>query len=406
MIKRKKILSIVCLCSIFVSSTLFPKAMNVQAKTKSDNKINISTSQVPESVSTFASAEFPKQLNSISSNPSQYGFNKDEVQAFKLGQAFSVYYLKNNKVSDMKGYYYPVLYNNEIKGIFAVIQNSNGQFTSTLTKSFADKLNSLKSDNFSLINVNGNLFAVGSSKFLLIHKSLNKTTGSSASLTSSQIREINKLIKNKNPRYIYINIVLNIPPLSPELTPWSNINIYPNNKPNRTNTNTSVTPVSKKLPVPIILQGDHPWCWAATSASLIDYDKSTNITEEDVVNYTFGKLTNDGGTPTQIMNAYKHWGLNPVMYNNPLTYNSVVSYINNNDPINSLMYYDDGNSYEGHSMSLIGYSTLSNGYKSYTMIDPNENYYVSVAATNTGNNVEYDLGGDEFVWYQTIVPRT
>lgn len=395
MIKSKKILSLFVFCSFSISCVILPRTANAQANTQNSTSIKITTSSVSNEIDTYAQNEFYKQLASISVNPEQYGFKSSEVNNLQLGHAFAVYNLNNDSLSTMKGYYYPVLYNNIIKGIFSVQKNSNGEFTSTLTKSFADKLNTLKNDTFTLINVNGNLFAASKNNSTLIHKGLSKVTNKvSGKLSPSILKQLNRLIQRRN--YIIVNI---------NNTPKPFV-IYPNksNNNNRKNNTINTITASKKLPVPIILQGSHPWCWAATAASLINYDKGTSLTAENIVNYTFGKLVDDGGTPDQIAAAYKHWGLTPTEYDTPLSYNSVTSYINNNTPINALMYYNDGYSSEGHSMSLIGYSTSNNGHNTYTMIDPNENYYVSVAATNSGNNVEYNLEGYEFRWYGTIVP--
>lgn len=393
MIKSKKVLSLFVFFSFSISSVLFPKTANAQLNTQISTSIKLTTSSISNEIDTYAQSEFNKQLVSIAANPEQYGFNSSEIKTLQLGQAFTVYNLNNGSLSTMKGYYYPVLYNNIIKGIFSVEKNSNGEFTSTLTKSFADKLNTLKNDTFTLINVDGNLFAASNNNSTLIHKSLNKaTTKVSGKLSSSVLRQLNRLIQRRNDRIVNINR------FSPKPIPRS-FQPYPNSS-NKTNTVTA----SKKLPVSIILQNNHPWCWAATAAAIINYDKGTRLTVEDIVNYTFGKLVDDGGTPDEIVAAYKNWGLTAAEYNTPLSYNSVTSYINNNTPINALMYYNDGNSSEGHSMSLIGYSTSSNSHNTYTMIDPNENYYVSVAATNSGNNVEYNLEGYEFRWYGTIVP--
>lgn len=400
MIKNKKFLSLFIFCSFSISCVFLPKTANAQANIQNSTSIKITASSVSNEIDTYAQSEFYKQLASISANPEQYGFDSSEVNKLQLGQAFTVYNLGNDSLSTMKGYYYPVLHGTTIKGIFSIEKNSNGEFTSTLTKSFADKLNALKNDTFTLININGDLFAAGKNNSTLIHKSLRKvTTKVSGKLSPSILKQIDRLIQRRNYRIININ---DIPKLIPKPFP-----IYPNNsnKNNSGKNNTANTiTASKKLPVPIILQGSHPWCWAATTASLINYDKGTSLTAENIVNYTFGKLVDDGGTPNQIAAAYKHWGLTPTEYNAPLSYSSVTSYINNNTPINALMYYNDGHSSEGHSMSLIGYSTSSNGHNTYTMIDPNENYYVSVAATSSGSNVEYNLEGYEFRWYGTIVP--
>lgn len=387
MIKKKKFLALTLTISMLASSMFLSPKASAKILTTSKTGVNLITSTTSSFIDAAASNEFSNQISSILDAPEKYGFNSSEVKHFKLGHAFTFYYYNDSSLKAEKGYSYPVLYGNKIRGIFSLVKNSNGEFTSTLTKSFSEKLSKLNQDNFIIVNANNNIFAVSKNNSILLEKSTNKSNSNFNKLTSTQLSKINSLIKSQNT-------------LKEDIT-------KPIPSTNNINFSSKITAValSKTLPVPIVLQEDHPWCWAATCAALINYDKNLSITKEDVVNYIFGSLVEEGGSDSDIMNVYTHWGLSPKEYTSPLSYNQTVSYINNNDPLNTLMYYDEGASdAEGHSMSLIGYSSTRTGYKTYKMIDPNMNYYVSVNATTSGSNIYYSLDGYDFYWSETIAP--
>jgi len=387
MIKKKKFLALTITVSMLASSMFFSPQISAKNLTTSKTGVNLITSTTPSFIDDAASNEFSNQISSILDAPEKYGFNPSEVKHFKLGHAFTCYYYNDSSLKSEKGYSYPVLYGNKIRGIFSLVKNSNGEFTSTLTKSFSEKLSKLNQDNFIIVNANNNIFAVSKNNSILLEKSTNKSNSNFNKLSAAQLSKINSLIKSQST-------------LEEDIT-------NPISSTNNLNFSSKITAVasSKTLPVSIVLQGDHPWCWAATCAALINYDKNLSITKEDVVNYIFGSLVEEGGSDSDIMNVYKHWGLSPKEYTSPLSYNQTVSYINNNDPLNTLMYYDEGYSdAEGHSMSLIGYSSTRTGYKTYKMIDPNMDYYVSVKATTSGSNIYYSLDGYDFYWSETVAP--
>lgn len=375
MMKRNKILSLAIVTSLFVSSLGFSGTVYAKDVVTS---VNLLTEASPKEADDFALSEFPKQLEAIASDPGSYGFDAAQLSGLKLGKAFNVYQYKDGNISSIKGYSYPVLFGDKIEGILSVVKNVDGDYTASLSKSFADKLNDLTGDNFALINIKGNIFAVNAKKSILLYKHHSKKNTSEAAPSSSQLQNIDKAVKKEAPKSVNVKAPTAV-----------------------SNNLSAKAAVSKKiLPVSIVLQGQHPWCWAATCAALINYHKGTSLTAPTVVRYIYGSLVDEGGSMDQINQVYQHWGLNPVEYDNPLTYSNVVSLINSNDPINSLMYYSDGYDTEGHSMSIVGYSG-----KTYKMIDPNEDYYVSVTATTSGSNVEYNLNGEDFVWTYTVVPE-
>lgn len=107
-----------------------------------------------------------------------------------------------------------------------------------------------------------------------------------------------------------------------------------------------------------VLQGNHPWCWAATCAAIINYEKDTNLTAEEVATYVFG------------------------------------SPINSDSPIHMGLYSDIG----GHSMTLRGYSKFNDGYILYSAIDPNYDNYVYFEGSENYYGSYYVLGGHNFYW--------
>lgn len=387
MIKKKKFLALTLTISMLVSSMVFSPKTSAKTLTTSKAGVNLITSTVPSYIDNSAFNEFSNQISSILDAPEKYGFSSSEVKYFKLGPAFTCYYYNGSSLKAEKGYCYPVLYGNKIRGIFSLTKNPNGELTSTLTKSFSEKLSNLNKDNFIIVNFKNNIFAVSKNNYVLLEKTTDKSNLSFNTLSSSELSKINSLIVNQSALKEDI---------TKPISSTSNINF---------SSKITASASSKTLSVPIVLQEDHPWCWAATCAALINYDKNLSITKEAVVRYIFGSLVEEGGSDSDIMNVYKHWGLSPKEYTSPLSYTQTVSYINNNDPLNTLMYYDEGYSdEEGHSMSLIGYSNSRTGYKTYKMIDPNMDYYVSVTATTSGSDIYYNLDGYDFYWSETIAP--
>lgn len=161
------------------------------------------------------------------------------------------------------------------------------------------------------------------------------------------------------------------------------------------------------LNVPIVLQGDHPWCWAATDASIINYLKGTSLSAQDVVTYIYGSPVEEGGTEDQICQAYNHWNVVPGVANGTLPYSTFQYFIDSNEPINGIFQYEDSNGdVEGHSMSMIGYETFDTGDEYYAVIDPNEDYYIALTATDSGDNVVYYLNGDPFTWVDSIITHS
>ncbi|MDD3224537.1 MAG: papain-like cysteine protease family protein [Clostridium sp.] len=386
--KGRRILALF-LFALFLSVVSFVQPVKAQTLSNSCNKVNLLTTQVPSDVTNFTLKHFKEELSVIEKNSDKYGFNSNEVPNFKLGEAFNIYFYEKNKLVTSNYYCYPVLYNNVVKGIFSISKNLDGKYTGALSRSFADKLQQLSTNNnysFRIVSINGDLFAINSNKAILIHKNEDKVLKSSGIITSSEINAINKGITNNNTREssVYANSENSISQ-SYELS------------------EDDVTD-SNSLNVPIVLQGQHPWCWAATCASIINYLKGTSLKATNVVKYIYGSVVDEGGSEAQICKSYSHWGVSSKVQNGTLSYSTFKNYIDNKEPVNGIFQYEDDNGeVEGHSMSMIGYETLDTGDEYYEIIDPNEDYYIALTATDSGDDVAYYLNGDPFTWVDSIV---
>lgn len=136
---------------------------------------------------------------------------------------------------------------------------------------------------------------------------------------------------------------------------------------------------------------------AATCASIINYKKATNLTASDVVTYVFGSPVERGGTVSNDISAYNHWGLHPYYDSSNETFSDAKIHLQASSPIHSLWYSTNN----GHSMTVRGYEVYQDGYKDYLLIDPNIGY-TSVTAQTFSGNIQYTMDGENFYWSESI----
>jgi|GEM_PF-1670887 hypothetical protein len=396
--KKAKIFFTLFLSGLFLSMS-FSNLVNAEPISTSYNKVKLITIQVPSDVTNFTLQHFGEELQIINKNPDRYGFNSKEISNFTLGQPFNIYFYQNNKLVTSNNYCYPVLYNNTIKGIFSITKISDGKYTGALSRSFGDTLQQLSINNncnFRIVSMNGDLFAIDSNKSVLLHKDKDKKLESNI-ITSSELNKINKGITNSTNKEntISANSLMN--------SKYFQKQLYNSTDDSPVDSLTS----HNLLYVPIVLQGNHPWCWAATDASMINYFKGTfykELSAQDVVEYIYGSPVDEGGDEAQICQADTHWGLTPKVENGVLTFSTFQHLIDSNEPVNGVFgYIDPVHGFEGHSMSMIGYDTYSSGDKYYAIIDPNEDYYIALTANDSGCSVVYYLDGDPFTWIDSII---
>lgn len=157
----------------------------------------------------------------------------------------------------------------------------------------------------------------------------------------------------------------------------------------------------KTINVKGVSQGNHPWCWAATCAALINYYKGESLSASTVANYVFPNNPEQGGNFDAMKKAYNHWSLYPTESAGIASFTTVKSNINNDKPMHIRL--KAGNL--GHSVGLIGYEDWigvpSAGDRIIIILEPNGGVRKSITLNSSGN-FSYSLAGDSYSWSRTI----
>lgn len=214
---------------------------------------------VPADITQYAKREYKKHVQSL--------IRVDELEdsSYSLGHPFSLFNIEFNT----KSCCFPLINRNtgRIAGIFEVYKDSD-EIVANLSKSFSDQLMEILStpkeyilitDGNTIIAYDGidhsTIFSINpyGEESNLSSKLDNNLYNNLSSITSTKITE---LLEDK----------------PSELQSIFNV----------------VGPTSyKTLGVAGVSQGGHPWCWAATTAAIINYYKGKSLSARTVANYAF-----------------------------------------------------------------------------------------------------------------------
>ena len=136
-------------------------------------------------------------------------------------------------------------------------------------------------------------------------------------------------------------------------------------------------------------------CWAATCAAIINYYRGYSLSDIDVVRYIFGSNWNQGGSWSNMQDAYNHWDLS-ASQTGAISFSSVKDNINDGDPMHIRL--TSGGS--GHSVGLIGYEEWVGSHgggneRILILLEPNGGVHRSVTLNSSGN-FNYNFGGGTF----------
>lgn len=142
-------------------------------------------------------------------------------------------------------------------------------------------------------------------------------------------------------------------------------------------------------------------CWAATCAAIINYYRGYSLSDIDVARYIFGSNWNQGGSWSNMQDAYNHWDLF-ASQTGVISFSSVKDNINAGDPMHIRL--TSGGS--GHSVGLNGYEDWVGSHgggneRILILLEPNGGVHRSVTLNSSGN-FNYNLGGGTFSWSKTI----
>lgn len=307
---------------------------------------------------------------------------------YYLGEPFTIFNVTSNTNSTC----FPVLSNNNIKGILEVTEN-DGEFNSSFSVSFSKELEDfLKSGvmkNFVLITDGVNLQAFDGNNSVQIFKLYDDGKDNIEDL-SSKFNESFATLSYKSP-VNELNNVINELKYSNDIKP----------------TGVDGPRAYKTLNVRGVRQGNHDWCWAATCAAIINYLTDNHVSAFNVAYYIYPVNTNRGAGWPEIKKAYNYWELYPYQ-TGVISFQRIMDNINDYKPIHlRLGYIDDNGHHHGHSVGLIGYEDWSGSYGGYNdriliILEPNGGIHRSVTL-NYNDNFSYNLGSkDVFSWERTI----
>lgn len=318
-------------------------------------------------LSNYANNVYLKHLHSLINS----GELKGSLSEYSLGQSFTIFNIEEKTNSTC----FPVLYKTDMVAILE-INKAQGEYVSTLSKSFAEELEKRLSDN-------------KKSSFVLITDGIRLQA-----FDGTNSEELFQLYDDgRKANDLSTKLFFSMSELSSHL---SFSDITTSKVSNHAITRGPAGPTSyKTLKVKGITQGKHPWCWAATCAALTNYYKGTSLTASSVANYVFPGNPEQGATWTNIKKAYNHWKLYPSQ-TGVISFNNVKSTINSNKPMHLGL--------KGHSVGLIGYEdwvgAASSNDRILILLEPNGGVLKSVSLTSSGN-FTYSLGGGTNAWQYT-----
>ncbi|WP_138207215.1 papain-like cysteine protease family protein [Haloimpatiens lingqiaonensis] len=385
-------------CAMLISSLLLTVTLTAQVNAKQldlQNNLEIMSVEIPNALNDFAIKNFVRQVQSIYNEANNYGFNKDEVIYFYLGEPFNCYTYENNNVETGEIFYYPIMFKDRVRGIYAVAKTQDGKYSATLEKGFADQLEKLKENKHNsrirILATSNCVYAINSEDSVI----LSNNNGKDVELSSSEVKKINEIINDKKS-------IINL-----EKTVRISINPL---KLNVKNTNSDVIirrviagPENKYLNVNIVRQSGDT-CWAATCAAIINYKKNKSLNDIDVAKYIYGSNWNKGGGINEELKAYHNWGLYPTYYSSAISYSRAVDQLQSGSPIDCGFYaYKNIVQNYGHAMTCRGYVEYENGNKYFSFIDPNKSSYVSLTAYDNTNNITYVFNGKTWYWCESLL---
>lgn len=350
---------------ILIVSSFFVMILNCNVYAINDCELLIETP--PENIIEYASDVSEQHFYNVSQDLKGYGMKETSLDNYGLGQYFSVYNIQNHKSS----YFFTIVCGNNIEGLMMV--NDDGELTSSLGKYFANELEELLNSNYNtqykLVTDGNNIFALSSNNKKLLY-SINPNNVTDISY------KFDNISFNNEEKICYSDLVTVVKPLVTSNLIRGDVN----------------RPLSyKTVEVKGVDQGNHPWCWAATCAALINYYKGNSLSASTVAKYIYPNSPEQGGSWTEMKKAYNHWGLYPSQ-SSRISFSSIKTNINNNKPMHLGL--------TNHSVGLIGYEDWEDR-NMLILLEPNGGVKKSVQLKSNGN-FNYYISGDDSWNYTRI----
>ena len=378
--KLKKLLTFILILSMVFLNI---NTITVKAIENNYHYSYILTEDINDDIKGYAENIFQKHIIAL--------IDAQEIQGniidYRIGNPFKIYNVENKTNSTC----FPIIKDSEIVLILEVSGNKHN-YLSSLSKSFSENLENLlkteyiSSNEFILLTDGINLKAYNGEKNIKLFETYdnNQKEQFFSKKDSVDLKNTNKLSLSN---------------LTTEMTISNKDNnksiTIPNNRQGDFSIFSVVKPYEgKTINVKGVNQGSHPWCWAATTAAMINYYKGYSLTAKRVAEYIFPNNPSQGGNWKNMKKAYNHWGLYPT-YTGVIGFNRVALNINQNKPMHIRL--------KEHSVGLIGYQRWIPNYggdRVLILLEPNGGVKKSVTLKN--NNFCYSLGGGENAWLHTI----
>ena len=150
-------------------------------------------------------------------------------------------------------------------------------------------------------------------------------------------------------------------------------------------------------------QGPYGLCWAATTATIVNYLRGTNRTAKNVADAL--KIGyDDGGTRNDIVRGLSYYGVNEyAAYSGTESFSEIRSQIEEKHPMAMLGWAANG---AGHAVTLYGYRNLTSGQ--YVMLwnsALNNNKGGMTVTSYKSSGMTFATGSTNFTWGQTVKQR-
>ena len=319
----------------------------------------------------YAAKVAPQHLHSLIFS----GEFPGSINDYSIGTGFSIFNVNSQTTSTC----FPLVYNGELFAILEVCEN-NGEYSSILSSSFAKELSAFFSnttmEKFILLTDGIRLQAYDGYNAIEIYKLYDDGTNSQDFASNYPF---DLMSRSQSTITLTFDDIINPSILTTLIMPKS-----------------PTEPISRIVNVRGVSQGNHPWCWAATCAALINYYTGTSLSASTVANYVFPDNPEQGGTWSDMKKAYNHWSLYPSEMG-VISFASVRTKINDSSPMHLGL--------DGHSVGLIGYEDWygapgENDNRFLILLEPNGGVRKSVLLNSSGN-FTYLLGGGDNAWKKT-----
>lgn len=301
-------------------------------------------------------------LPTLQQESDSMGFSNIDFSNVKIGSEINAYRMGTNSLVPIDYKIYPLISDNRIFAICALIYNSDGSRNVTVAKSYADILNEISGD-FSILFTNTCAYAVTETgSYVKIQEFEDQGYATTLTLQSA---------------------VAQVSSLCTPVTVQQSIEYL--------QTASRAGDEYNSLGISYVPQNGEPICWAACMASVVNYFRSTSYTADSMVSY-LGQDSDYNYIENIVSWFESYWDFTcggPIY--SVLTYNNIKLYINNDRPVFCGLIKSGADS--GHAVVVYGYRHYANTtVNSVLYMDPNIGLTLTSLNASGGFSINYSSG--------------